>query len=74
LRKFGFGSVTELKWKGESCGVLRNPAKGGWSALSAPSIAFGQEVRVTPIQLALGYATIANKGIKVTPKLNLGKG
>ncbi len=73
LRKFGFGSVTELKWKGESCGVLRNPAKGGWSALSAPSIAFGQEVRVTPMQLALGYATIANKGIKVTPKIELGK-
>jgi cell division protein FtsI/penicillin-binding protein 2 len=75
LRNFGFGSITELKWKGESCGVLRNPdnKKIPWSALSAPSIAFGQEVRVTPMQLAVGYATIANKGIKVTPKIELGK-
>ncbi|NMC00354.1 MAG: penicillin-binding protein 2, partial [Thermoanaerobaculaceae bacterium] len=42
-----------------------------WSDLSAPSISFGQEVRATPLQLALAYATIANGGIKVNPKLEL---
>lgn len=77
IRKFGFGSVTSLGLKGESEGLIRRPEGitnkiPPWSDLSAPSISFGQEVRVTPLQLALAYATIANKGIKVNPKIELG--
>lgn len=77
IRKFGIGTVTALNFKGESEGLIRKP-EGipkkvlPWSDLSAPSISFGQEVRTSPLQLALAYATIANKGIKVIPKIELG--
>lgn len=78
IRSFGFGSVTELNFKGESAGLVRRPEGipnrvPPWSDLSAPCIAFGQEVRVTPIQLVLAYATIANNGIRVIPKIELNK-
>lgn len=77
IRKFGIGSPTALHLKGESGGLIRPPQGDRakkippWSDLSAPSIAFGQEVRATPLQLALAYATIANRGIKVNPKIEL---
>ncbi|GEM_PF-1106468 len=76
IKKFGFGSVTALDFKGQSEGLIRRPEGipnkvPPWSDLSAPSISFGQEVRATPLQLALAYATIANRGIKVNPKIEL---
>lgn len=76
IKKFGFGSVTALNFKGQSEGLIRRPEGipnkvPPWSDLSAPSISFGQEVRATPLQLALAYATIANRGIKVNPKIEL---
>lgn len=76
IKKFGIGSPTSLGLKGESEGLIRRPEGipkkvPPWSDLSAPSISFGQEVRATPLQLALAYATIANGGIKVNPKLEL---
>lgn len=76
IRKFGIGTVTALNFKGESEGLIRKP-EGipnkvlPWSELSAPSISFGQEIRTSPLQLALAYATIANKGIKVIPKIEM---
>jgi cell division protein FtsI/penicillin-binding protein 2 len=77
IRKFGIGTATALGLKGESEGLIRRPEGipnkvPPWSDLSAPSISFGQEVRATPLQLALVFATIANGGIKVNPKIELG--
>lgn len=65
--KFGFGRPTKLRMKGESSGYISRPKS--WSALSAPSIAFGQEIRVSPLQLAVAYGTVASGGMKVTPKI-----
>lgn len=65
--KFGFGKPTKLRMKGESSGYISRPKS--WSALSAPSIAFGQEIRVSPLQLAVAYGTVASGGVKVTPKI-----
>lgn len=65
--KFGFGRPTKLGMKGESSGYISRPRS--WSALSAPSISFGQEIRVSPLQLAVAYGIVASKGIKVTPKI-----
>ena len=45
---------------GETAGRLRSPAS--WSARSAPTIAIGHELAVTPLQLALAYGAIANGG------------
>ncbi|NIR46125.1 MAG: PASTA domain-containing protein [Gemmatimonadetes bacterium] len=67
LRDFGFGTPTGLTYPSESSGTLRRPAE--WSAQSRASLAIGYEVAVTPLQLAMAYATIANGGLLMRPQL-----
>ncbi len=67
LRLFGFGSKTGIDLPGESAGLLRPVSE--WSRWSLPSISFGQEVAVTPIQLISGVSAIANGGYLIRPKL-----
>lgn len=61
----GFGSVTGVGFPGEAGGKLRSPEQ--WSGRSCPTIAIGHEVSVTPLQLALAYAAIANGGVLMQP-------
>jgi len=65
LRDFGFGSPTGVGYPSESGGRLRNP--GGWSKQTPASLAFGYEVSVTPLQLVMAYAAIANGGVLMEP-------
>jgi cell division protein FtsI (penicillin-binding protein 3) len=67
LRNFGLGSITGVPYPTESAGRLREPQT--WSRQSANSIAMGYEVSVTPLQLALAYAAIANGGELLEPAL-----
>jgi cell division protein FtsI (penicillin-binding protein 3) len=67
LRDFGFGTATGLPYPTESGGTLRAPMH--WSNQSPASMAMGYEVAVTPVQLALAYATFANGGQLVQPAL-----
>jgi cell division protein FtsI (penicillin-binding protein 3) len=67
LRDFGFGTPTGVVFPSEARGALYAPAR--WSRQSAASLAMGYEVSVTPLQLALAYAVIANGGLLVEPAL-----
>ena len=67
LRDVGFGSPTGLPFPGEAAGTLRAPSD--WSRQSPASLAIGYELAVTPLQLALAYATIANGGQLLEPGL-----
>jgi cell division protein FtsI (penicillin-binding protein 3) len=67
LRRFGFGQVTGIGFPGESAGVLRPWQQ--WRPLDHATIAFGQGVGVTPIQLATATAALANGGQWVRPRL-----
>jgi len=67
VRAFGFGSRTGIELPGETRGLLRPPSK--WSGSSIGSIAIGQEVGVTPIQLVTMVSTIANGGVYLPPHL-----
>lgn len=67
LRKFGFGQRTGLGLPGESAGLLRQVEN--WSARTPASVAFGYELRVTPLQMALAYAALANDGVLMRPRL-----
>jgi len=60
LSAFGFGRPTGIDLPGESAGILRPTGK--WTALSLAAISFGQEIGVTPIQLAAAASAIANGG------------
>ncbi len=66
---FGFGLKTMIEYPDESRGILPVPGSSGWSGVSSAQIAIGQEVTVTPIQLALSYAVIANGGTLYYPRL-----
>jgi cell division protein FtsI (penicillin-binding protein 3) len=67
LQRFGFGEVTGIGFPGESAGVLRPWRQ--WRPLDHATIAFGQGVGVTPIQLAAATAALANGGRRVRPRL-----
>ena len=56
---------TGVGLSGESTGSLREPEK--WSGRSKPTIAIGQEVLVTPLQMITAAASIANGGLLVKP-------
>lgn len=66
FRRFGYGRVTGLGFPGESAGSL--PSLGRWST-SLPTMAIGQGLSVTSLQVAQVYATIANGGVALEPQL-----
>jgi cell division protein FtsI (penicillin-binding protein 3) len=65
LRGFGFGDTTGIELPGEAPGILRGPDR--WSALSQSSMIIGQEIGVTPLQMATGVSAIANGGLLMKP-------
>jgi cell division protein FtsI (penicillin-binding protein 3) len=65
IRNFGFGSRPGTELPGETRGLLRPVNK--WGSSSIGSIAIGQEVAVTPLQLVSMVSTIANGGIYLPP-------
>ncbi|MFC1650671.1 penicillin-binding transpeptidase domain-containing protein [Candidatus Latescibacterota bacterium] len=66
-RLMGFGEITGFDLLDETPGKLINPRK--WSKLSLPTISFGQGVSVSPLQISMSYAAIANGGILLSPKI-----
>jgi cell division protein FtsI (penicillin-binding protein 3) len=67
MNRFGFGRTTGLGFPGESDGIV--PALEDWSDATLATIAYGQGISVTPLQMASVYATIANGGVWVQPRL-----
>ncbi|MGA2351712.1 MAG: penicillin-binding transpeptidase domain-containing protein [Terracidiphilus sp.] len=67
IRDFGFGSRSGAEMPGETRGLLRPVSK--WNGSSIGSIAIGQEVGVTPIQLVTMVSTIANGGVYLPPRV-----
>ena len=66
-KAFGFGTKTSLNFPNEASGSVLAPSK--YSGTSLPSIAIGQSISVTPMQMLFAYNTIANQGMYVGPKL-----
>lgn len=64
---FGFGQRTALGFPNEAPGAVLAAAK--YSGTSLPSIAIGQGIAVTPLQMLLAYNAIANRGVYVPPRL-----
>ena len=69
IRAFGFGSRSGIELPGETRGLLQ-PVKR-WGGSSIGSIAIGQEVAVTPLQLVTMVSTIANGGEYLPPHVLL---
>lgn len=71
LRKFGFGNWTGVKLPGEAQGTLRRPSH--WSALSQPSMAIGQGISVTALQLTSALSAVVNDGTLLQPRVVAGR-
>jgi cell division protein FtsI (penicillin-binding protein 3) len=67
LRDFGFGSRTGAGNPGETAGFLRSSER--WSDRSKPTIAMGQEIAVSALQMVRAASAIANDGVLVNPRL-----
>jgi cell division protein FtsI (penicillin-binding protein 3) len=67
MKRFGFGSRTGIELPGETAGLLRPVSR--WQPSSIGSIAIGQEVGVTPLQMAAAFGALANDGVRIAPHL-----
>jgi cell division protein FtsI (penicillin-binding protein 3) len=67
IRQFGIGQLTGIDLPGENRGLLR--PLDSWTASSIGSLAMGQEVSVTPIQIISAISAIANGGTLYRPRI-----
>jgi len=67
ITKLGFGSRTGAGNPGETAGFLRPTDR--WSDRSKPTIAMGQEIAVSALQMMQAASAVANDGILVPPKI-----
>ncbi|MDR0689283.1 MAG: PASTA domain-containing protein [Spirochaetaceae bacterium] len=67
IRNFGFGSRTGAGHPGETSGFLQAPNR--WSERSKPTIAMGQEIAVSALQMLQAATAVANDGVLVPPRI-----
>jgi cell division protein FtsI (penicillin-binding protein 3) len=67
IRLYGFGAETGVDLPGESKGILGK--RSAWSARSQATIAIGQEISVTALQVAAAYGALADDGWLMRPRL-----
>jgi len=67
LARFGYGNPTGVGFPGEAGGVV--PELLNWTDITRATVAYGQGISMTPLQMAAVYATVANGGMWVQPRL-----
>jgi cell division protein FtsI/penicillin-binding protein 2 len=67
MKRFGFGRLTEIDLGSEGPGTLKTPRDATWHESDLGANSFGQGIAVTPIQIAVAIAAIANDGLLMKP-------
>ena len=67
LERFGYGAPTGIDFPGEADG--RVPELATWTDVTRTTVSYGQGISMTPLQMAAVYATVANGGEWVRPRL-----
>src|SRR5258708_35251479 len=67
IRAFGFGQQTGVELPGETRGMTKPVSR--WSKVSIAAISMGQEIAITPLQLAGLVSNMANEGEYVAPRI-----
>jgi cell division protein FtsI (penicillin-binding protein 3) len=67
IHSFGIGQLTGIELPGENRGILR--PVDDWIASSIGSVAIGQEVSVTPVQIISAISAVANGGMLYKPRI-----
>lgn len=65
IRRLGFGSRTGVELPGETSGSVKDTTSPLWSARSKPTIAIGQEISVSALQMVQAATSIGNGGVPV---------
>ena len=65
IKQLGFGEKTGIELSGETPGFVKDPDNKTWSARSKPTIAIGQEISVSALQMVQAATAIANGGVPV---------
>ena len=65
IRQLGFGQRTGIELTGETSGIVKDRDSKSWSARSKPTIAIGQEISVSALQMVQAATAIANGGVPV---------
>jgi cell division protein FtsI (penicillin-binding protein 3) len=71
IRAYGFGQQSGIELPGETRGLTKPVSR--WSKVSIAAISMGQEIGISPIQLAGLVSTFANDGVWVAPRIVAGK-
>jgi len=71
IRAFGFGQQTGIELPGETRGLTKPVSR--WSKVSIAAISMGQEIGISPLQLAGLISTFANDGVWVAPRILAGR-
>jgi cell division protein FtsI (penicillin-binding protein 3) len=67
IHSFGIGQLTGIELPGENRGILR--PVDNWIASSIGSVAIGQEISVTPVQIISAISAVANGGMLYKPRI-----
>ncbi len=69
VRRFGFGRITEVDLDSEGPGTLKAPGDPDWHESDLGTNSFGQGIAVTPLQMTVAMAAVANDGLLMKPHL-----
>lgn len=67
LYSFGLNKKLGLQIPGEATPLIKNPSSKSWSDLTLPQMAYGYEMRITPLQMLAYYNSVANNGKLIAP-------
>jgi cell division protein FtsI (penicillin-binding protein 3) len=70
MLRFGFGTPTEVRFEGETSGVLNDYQD--WDGVTNFTTTFGQGLSVSPVQMTSAYQALANGGVRLNPILVAG--
>ena len=68
LKSFNLNDTIGISIKGEGKPLIPGPGHKKWSKNALPSMAYGYNLRLTPLQTLNFYNAIANNGIMVKPR------
>lgn len=68
LKAWHLNKETGVPIKGEGSPVIPEPGSSLWSKNALPSMAYGYNLKLTPLQTLVFYNAVANNGVMVKPK------
>ena len=69
VANFGFGTPTGIALTHESGGTIHKPGTSTWDGLTFSRMAYGHAMAVTPLQMCMSVAAIANGGKLMKPQI-----